>query len=580
MKFQRLFRLLSIVLFIALVAAACSPPTAEEPDEADVPTEALTEDEGAQEDELADEPAEEAVEEPTDEPAEEEPVEETADSGEMTEFVFAHPGPIHTMDAPVTWFGSTHWLANLLYDCLIWRAADGEGYVGQAAESWENVDEVTWRFHLRPGLTFHNGEPLDAEAVKWNIDRVRTRDDFMVQPQWEFVNEVNVIDEVTVEITTNGPHPYFEYDVSFNGCELLPPDYIEEVGEEEFARNPVGSGPYRLVEFTESDRYVFEAWEDYWDGRPEVDRVIYQVIPEQSSQVAALLAGQVDMIPTVPGPDRERVEAAEGIDLLTETSNRMHHFYLRVETETGAMNETYPDFEPATLEQNVRQAISHALDRSLLAEVQGAASPRLARVCSYYPEGFADDYATQDAVDAWYDPELSMQLLRDAGYDPDSGNGPTVYMDAPTFQFGGEKEVAEVAAAMLEDAGFNVELNILDTSAYNEQITQGGNNRDVMMTTLGCSPSLVPLFYQCDWVQANYNVCVEEWNDLGEEILSTVDDQERLALWEQWWEFYLDYAHTITLYEIDNIMALNTAEFEWTPRKDGWFTFRDLRPAN
>ncbi len=496
---------------------------------------------------------------------------------EAIEFVFAHPGPIRTMDAPVTWFGSTHWLTNLLYDCLIWRAADGEGYVGQAAESWENIDDLTWRFHLREGLTFHNGEPLDAEAVKWNIDRVRTREDFMVHPQWQFIADVVVVDELTVDIITHDPYPYFEYDVSFNGCELLPPDYMEEVGEEEFARNPVGSGPYRLVEFTESDRYVFEAWDGYWAGRPEVDRVIYQVIPEQSAQVAALLAGQVDLIPSVPAPDRETLEAASGISLVTETSNRMHHFYLRVETETGAMDETYPDYQPATLDQNVRQAISHALDRTLLAEVQGSAHPRLARVCSYYPEGFAEEFADPAAVDAWYDPELARELLREAGYDVDSGQGPTVYMDAPTFQFGNEQEVAEVAAAMLEEVGFNVELNILDSSAYGEQITTGGNNRDIMMTTLGCSPSLVPLFYQCDWVQANYNVCVEEWDALSREILRTVDPEERLALWREWWDYYLDYAQTITLYEIDNVMAYDSDNFVFTPRKDGWFTFRDLQ---
>src|SRR5688572_25940308 len=69
-----------------------------------------------------------------------------------SEFVFAHPGPVRTMDAPVTWFGSTHWLTNLFYDCLIWRAADGNGYVGQAAEKWENVDDLMWRFHLRKGI--------------------------------------------------------------------------------------------------------------------------------------------------------------------------------------------------------------------------------------------------------------------------------------------------------------------------------------------------------------------------------------------------------------------------------------------
>ena len=567
MKYRRkLFLALMMVLLLSL--AACTQQGAE-------PTDAPAAAEPT--DEPMEEPTDEPMEEPTDEPMEE-PTEEMMD--EPTEFVFAHPGPVRTMDAPVTWFGSTHWLTNLLYDCLIWRAPEGGGYVGQAAESWENTDELTWRFNLRPGITFHNGEPLDAEAVAWNLERVRTREDFLVYPQWQFIDQVNIIDDTTVDVITVEPYPYFEYDVSFNGCELLPPDYMEEVGEEEFARTPVGSGPYRLTEFTESDRYVFEAWDEYWGGRPEVDRVIYQVIPEQSSQVAALLAGQVDMIPTVPGPDRDRVGSTEGISLLTETSNRMHHLYLRVETETGAMDDTYPDYDPATLDQNVRQAISHALDRTLLAEVQGSANPRLARVCSYYPEGFADQFAGEEAANAWFDPELSRELLREAGFDVDAGEGPTVYFDSPTFQFGNEKEVAEVASAMLEDAGFTVELNVLDNSAYAEQITQGGNNRDVMMTTLGCSPSLVPLFYQCDWVQANYNVCVEDWDALGKEILRTVDPVERLAMWEEWWGYYLDYSQTVTLYEIDNVMALNTAEFDWTPRRDGWFTFRDLFLAN
>ncbi|MDZ4766395.1 MAG: ABC transporter substrate-binding protein [Chloroflexota bacterium] len=499
---------------------------------------------------------------------------------EVSEFVFAHPGPIRTMDAPVTWFGSTHWLTNMLYDCLIWRAADGNGYVGQAAESWENIDPLTWRFHLREGLTFQNGEVLDAEAVKWNIDRVRTREDFLVYPQWQFISEVVVIDDRTLDVITGLPHPYFEYDVSFNGCQILPPDYLESVGEEEFARTPVGSGPYRLAEFTESDRYVFEAWDGYWGGAPEVDRVIYQVIPEASAQVAALLAGQVDMISAVPVPDRALVSGTEGLALATETSNRMAHFYLRVETETGAMAETFPGYEPATLDNNVRLAISHALDRTLLADVQGAAEPRLIRVCDYYPEGAIGQYASPEAVAAWYDPELARTLLTEAGYNLEGGAGPTVYIDSPTFQSGNDKEVAEVAAVMLQEVGFNVEVNVLDNAAYTEQISSGGNNRDMMLATLGCSPSLVPSFYRCNWVQANYNVCVEEWDALGGEILTTVDPEARLALWGEWWDFYMNYAQTITLYETDSVIGYNSAEFDFTPRKDGWFTFRELTPRS
>ena len=158
---------------------------------------------------------------------------------DMSEFVFAHSGPIRPMDAHSHWYGSTHWMLRLYYDCLIGRAADGDGYDAEAAHSWEAVDDTTWRFHLREGNTFHNGEALDANAVKWNIDRVRHPiGDIPLYQQWAFVKEVIVVDDLTVDITTEKPHAYFEYDVSYNGCELIPPAYFEEVGQEEFNRNP------------------------------------------------------------------------------------------------------------------------------------------------------------------------------------------------------------------------------------------------------------------------------------------------------------------------------------------------------
>ncbi|MDE0610689.1 MAG: ABC transporter substrate-binding protein [Anaerolineaceae bacterium] len=491
---------------------------------------------------------------------------------EESEFVFAHGGPIRTLDAPVTWFISTHWLANLLYDCLIWRTVDGSGYVGQAAESWENVDDVTWRFNLRPGITFHNGEPLDAAAVKWNIDRVRTREDFMVQPQWLDVAEVIVVDDVTVDIKTVAPTPYFEFIVSFNGCELLPPGYIEEVGEEQFARAPVGSGPYVLSEFSESDRYVFTAWDDYWGGRPDIDRVIYQVIPEQSAQVAALLAGQVDMVANVPSAEAPGLEAAEGIVLTSETAAVMQHLYLRVETETGNMDSTYPDYQPATLDSNVRHAISAALDRDLLAEVHGSALPRTGRICPHFPEGGADSFNSAEGVAAAYNPDRARELLAEAGY---ADGGPTVYLDSPTVgRAGSEKEVAEVVAVMLEEVGFNVELSVLDPSAYGEQISSGGNNRDIMMVSLGCSVPLVPLFYQCNWIQANYNVCNEDFDAVAQAILTEMDPAARLELWGQWWDYWFDTLQTVTLFESQAIIAYSD-EFDFTPRKDGWYTFRE-----
>ena len=503
----------------------------------------------------------------------------TAQDG-MSEFVFAHSGPIRSMDAHSHWFISSHWLTNLLYDCLIWRAPEGGGYVPQAAQSWELVDDTTWRFHLREGATFHNGEPLDAHAVKWNIDRVRVEIDPQIPLwlQWRFVKDTIVVDDLTIDITTEEPHAYFENDVSFNGCELLPPQYFQEVGQEEFIRNPVGSGPYKLAEFTENDRYVFEAWDDYHSGRPEVDRVIYQVIPEASAQVAALLAGQVDLIASVPVPDRERLEQTEGISLLTETRNRMHHLRVRTQAETGAMAETHDGYQPATMDVNVRWAITHALDRHLLAEVQGAAEGRLARVCSYHPEGYAERYADPDVISEWYNPDLAREYLAKAGFA--EGEGPTVYFDTMNNRDGNEKEVAEVVKIMLEEVGFTVDLTVRDTAAHYSEISTPGNNRDIMMTSLGCSVGLLPLFYQCSWEAPRYRACEEEWDAIAQSILTTHDYDTRLELWGQWWEHYMAYQGTVTLYEMTTIAAMNTAEFDFTLRKDGWMTFRDLKLAD
>ena len=494
--------------------------------------------------------------------------------GHETEFTFAHSGPIRTMDAPVTWFGSTHWLTNTLYDCLIWRAHEGGGYVPQAAESWESIDDVTWRFHLREGGIFQNGEPLDAEAVKWNLDRVMTREDFLVHPQWAFIDHVTIVDEWTVDVITGKPHAYTLNDISYNGCQLLPPDYLTEVGEEEFARNPVGSGPYKLVELKESDRYVFEAWDDYWAGRPAIDRIIYQVIPEQASQIAALLAGQVDFVPSVPLPEVARLQGESDILLQQCAPSRMIHLYLRGETESGAMDETYPGYEPATLDIRIRQAISHALDRTLLAEVQGSARPALVRIASTHRESFAKKYHGELNADVWFDQDKARALIKEAGYT--NANKPKLFFDAMAFQLGNEKEVAEVVKAMLEDVGFEVELNILGLSALREQVGSPGNNRDAYMVALGGSPFLTPLFYTCEWQQANYNVCVEEWDSVGKQILTTIDADERLALWERWQEIFIEQAVTVPLYEVVGVTAMNN-EFDWTPRADGWFTFRDLK---
>lgn len=551
--------IVSLLTVLSMIATACAPPTPEV----------------IEKEVVVEKPVVETVvvEKPVVQTVVVEKVVTATPVPKVSEIVIAHPGPIYTMDAPVTWYGSTHYLTMMLYDCMIWRAPDMKGYVPQLAESWENIEPDRWRFKIRENATFHNGEPIDAETIKWNIDRVRTREDFMVQGQWQFVKDVEIVDKYTLDIVTDSPRAYLEYDVSFNGCEILPPGYIQEVGEEEFAKHPVGSGPYKLVEFIEGERYVFEAWDDYWGGRPEIDRVIYQVIPESASRVAGLLAGQVDYVGAVPLPDRARIEAAEGLKLVKGPANLEHQLILRDEIEHGSVAKDHPGWFPTTANKQIRQAISHALDRTVLAEVQGSAVPTLAYLLSVWPEVPADKYVGADKADAWYDPELARDLIKQAGYDPDAGNKPLLYFDASDPE--NMKEVAEVVKVMLEDVGFEVEMKIWDEASYTEKIQRPGGNRDVYMVRTAKGPTILLMQYDCSWTGPNY-VCRPELDKLNKAIIAEMDPEKRIALWEKWWEWYVDDAITISMYEITDSIGMNEC-LEWTPRADFWVTPRDAR---
>jgi peptide/nickel transport system substrate-binding protein len=486
----------------------------------------------------------------------------------------AHPGPIYTMDSPVTWFGSTHWLTMLMGDCLLWRGPDLKGYVPQLAERWENTGPDRWRFTIRRGATFHNGEPINAETIKWNIDRVRSRRDFMVNPQWQFIKDTVVVNETTLDVVTDGPKPYTEFDISFNGCNILPPRYIAQVGEREFARRPIGSGPFRLVEFREGERYVFEAWDGYWGGRPRgVDRIVYQVIPDQATQVAALLSGQVDLVPNVGVTDVGRVRSAPNLKLIAGASGNHHNLILRTANYYGDMSKHFPNYLPVTVKKEVRQAISAALDRRVLAKVQGFATPSLARVtCEYsdVPRNFCGEKAAAEE----YNPARARRLLERAGY---SGNNkPTVFFDTANFQIGNEKEVAEAIKAQLEEVGFVVNLNVTDLASYNTNVTRTGRNRDLALVPLGGSPSLVPLFYRCEWPRNSfYHACDRSWQQVGNAILKEMDTKKRAEMWAKWWSFFRDQAGTLPLYEIQRQYGMSQ-RIDWKPRSDGWITPRDI----
>jgi peptide/nickel transport system substrate-binding protein len=168
------------------------------------------------------------------------------------------------------------------------------------ATSWEAVNDTTWIFHLRKGVKFHNGEEFNAEAVRFSIDRVLNP---ATKARWRanftFIDRVDIVDPFTVKIITKTPAPLLITNLGF-GMLIVPPEYFKEKGDDYIATHPIGTGPFKFVRWVKDDEVVFEANENYWAGSPKIKTVVFKPIPEDSTRVAALLGGDVDIVKKVP----------------------------------------------------------------------------------------------------------------------------------------------------------------------------------------------------------------------------------------------------------------------------------------
>jgi hypothetical protein len=182
------------------------------------------------------------------------------------------------------------------------------------ATSWEAIDETTWRFNLREGVTFHNGAPFNAEAVKYSIERV-FRDDFPGADKFLEVpiTSVEIIDDYTVDIITSEPVPIMPERLSRNGAYIVEPGHYESIDYDEALTSPMGTGPFRMVEFIPDELIRLEAYEDYWgwDELSNVDELRFKIIPELSTAVAELVTGEVDMV-RLPGRSRHPHRTLDG----------------------------------------------------------------------------------------------------------------------------------------------------------------------------------------------------------------------------------------------------------------------------
>lgn len=331
------------------------------------------------------------------------------------------------------------------------------------AESWELIDDRTWEFKLRRGVTFHDGSIFDAEDVAFSLDRLGTvpGSDGLNAEKMAIVEEFEIVDPYTVRFVTNEPAPDFLTRLfqQFIISNELP----EDVSTEDFnsGEAAIGTGPYEFVEWKRGDRLVLEANADYWGEPPAVRRVVMREMPNDAARVAALLSDDVDMVDRVPPLDVGRLRDAEGVEIVAGPSART--IFIQFNTVPDAAPMTAAE-DGSALDANpfrdatVREAISLAIAQDLVNEriMEG-----LATVANQpLPEGFEGSARGLGAPE--YDAERARALMQEAGY----GDGFATVLACPNDRYINDAKICQAIGQMLAAIGVDATVETMPKSVY------------------------------------------------------------------------------------------------------------------
>jgi peptide/nickel transport system substrate-binding protein len=337
-----------------------------------------------------------------------------------------------------------------IYETLLERDAHLK-IVPLLAESYRAINPTTWEFKIRRGIRFHNGEPLDAAAVKFSLDRLLDPALKAKQaPNFKLIERVEVRDPATVRIITSSPHPTLDAQLAIRG-DIVPPRYFRAHDAGHLARNPVGTGPYTFVRWRKDEEIVLEANPAYWRGAPPVRTVLFKPIPETATRVAALQTGEVDiavnipphLVATLQQDRRVRVSRAGSVRTL----------FIPIYTVKDGKPIAHPVGDP-----RVRRAMLQALDvDAIVRDVLEGQGVRIASMLTERHFGF--DAGLKPPP---HDPERARRLLAEAGYP----NGVDLVLNSPDGRYIKDKEVAEAVAGQLSKTGLRTVVRTFEWATY------------------------------------------------------------------------------------------------------------------
>jgi peptide/nickel transport system substrate-binding protein len=441
-----------------------------------------------------------------------------------------------------------------VFDTLLWRDPKSLKPVPWLAQEFKNVDPLTWEFKLRPNAKFHDGTAVDAEAIKFALDRLAKEKigDKVTVPRIRRTmsyDATEVVDGTTFRIKTSAPSAVLP-DI-LTQYEIVSPAAYQDESADNLAKvssKPVGSGPWKFVEWQKDQRIVLEVNPNWWGPPVAFERIIIRPIGETSTRILSLKNGEVDIIVNVPPDNVADVDKSDKARVSSVDGLRKIFVGMRV------------DKHPALADKRVRQAINYALNFDAISRaLLGGRGKRMKTI-------FNPPHEPPDAKPYPYDVNKAKSLLAEAGYP----NGFSIDMNAPTGRYIKDKEIAQAIAQDLDKIGIKANLQVLEWSLYaGQKLTKNGDGpAPLYFIGLGA-----PVNGQDEafYIHKDYGLDFTEWQNPD---YLRLFDQLKVELDETKFQSIINQMHTIAWDECPWLWVYNQVDFYGASRKLIW----DARP--
>ena len=375
-------------------------------------------------------------------------------------------------------------------------------------DTYENVSDTVWNFTLKEGIKFHDGTEMKAEDVKASLEWAKTFAEVSLYNKT--IETVEVTGDYSFTITTNVPDAILLNNLCHHGNAIVPKALIDS--GHDFGEEPIGSGPYKLVEWKRGDSLEFEAFEDYFGGAPAIKHMIWKIIPEGSSRTIALEAGEIDFIVEVETMDYERLKGDDNITVLEYESTE--HNWLMLNNE-----------KPGLDNENVRHAMNCAIDKESIVTValNGLGKAAVSQT-PYNLDGYSEENADQ------YDPEKAKEWMDASGVDPASIELSIICSNDT------KKRAGEVIQANLKDVlGIDAAIENMDLATYLSATAEGDYTGAIGGYTSSTMVGYLVGVYHSDSINASNKTRLNdpEVDALIDKASTTIDVEERNGYLEQ-----------------------------------------------